>query len=109
MTDINEIVEEDSVERFYVFRGHAAATAIELVYDGHRAVFDEGTRERSLVKAKLALKLYKVVNGLGGFWPSERWATMTPVFAETREVELRAIAEIDRVRFACAQQRRILQ
>ena len=41
--------------------------------------------------------------------PSERWATMTPVFAETREVELRAIAEIDRVRFAGAQQRRILQ
>lgn len=110
MTDINEIVEECAVERFYVLRGHKGARAIELVYDGHRAVFNESTRARSLVKAKLALKAYKAFHGLDNpFWPSQRWATLTPVFAETRDAELRALAEIDRVRFACADQRRALQ
>lgn len=100
MTDISDIVEESTTERFYVFRGHQGATAIELVYCGNRAVFDAGTRARSLVTAKLALKAYRALHGLDGFWPSHRWATMTPVFAETRNAELRALAEIDRVRFA---------
>lgn len=102
MTDINDIVEQCSRERFYVFRGHKDAAAIELVYDGHRAVFDAGTKARSLVAAKAALRAYKALHGPDGFWPSERWATMTPVVAETRDAELRALAEIDRVRFTNA-------
>jgi transposase len=108
MIDINDIVEECASERFYVFRGHAGATAIELVYDGHRAVFNTGSKSRSLIAAKTALRAYKALHGLDGFWPSERWATMTPVFAETRDAELAVLAEIDRVRFANAQ-RRVLQ
>lgn len=108
MIDINDIVEQCSRERFYVFRGHKDATAIELVYDGHRAVFDEGTKAASLIAAKTVLRAYKALHGLDGFWPAHRWATMTPVFAETRDAELRALAEIDRVRFATAR-RRVLQ
>jgi hypothetical protein len=103
MPDINDIVEESAIDRFYVFRGHRDARAIELVYDGNRWVFDEPTKEQSLVKAKLALRAYRAFHGLDGqFWPDYRYATMTPVFAETRDAELRVIAEIDAVRFAPA-------
>jgi len=110
MTDINDIVEECSVERFYVFRGHKGARAIELVYDRHRTVFGESTRARSLVKAKLALRAYRALHGHDGlFWPSVQWATLTPVFAETREAELRAVLAIDAWRFARAQELRVLQ
>jgi hypothetical protein len=101
MIDVNEIVEEDSRERFYVFRGHRDARAIELCYDGRRWIFDEPTKEQSLIKAKLALRAYRAFHGLDGqFWPDYRYATLTPVFAETRDAELRVIAEIDAVRFA---------
>lgn len=79
------------------------ASAIELVYDGNRWVIDEPTKEQSLVKAKLALKAYRAFHGLDGqFWPDYRYATLAPVFAATRDAELRTIAEIDAVRFAPA-------
>lgn len=100
MTDINDIVEENAAERFYVYRGHGGARAIELVYHGHRAVFNEGSKARSLIAAKTALRIYKALHGLDGFWPSSRWATLTPVNAKTRDAELRALAQIDAVRFA---------
>jgi hypothetical protein len=60
MPDINDIVEQDNIERFYVFRGHKGARAIELVYDGHREVFNEPTNAQSLVKAKLALRALRL-------------------------------------------------
>lgn len=104
MTNINDLVEENAAERFYVYRGHKGARAIELVYYGHRWVFDEGSKARSLVAAKTALRIYKAIHGLDGFWPSHRWATLTPVKAKTRDAELRALAEADRVRFAHSNQ-----
>lgn len=100
MPNINDIVEESAAERFYVYRGPRGARAIELVYHGHRAVFDEGSKARSLLAAKTALRIYKALHGLDGFWPSQRWATLTPVNAKTRDAELRTLAEMDRVRFA---------
>jgi hypothetical protein len=108
MTNVNDIVEESAAERFYVYRGQPGARAVELVYHGHRWVFNEGTKAASLVAATTALRLYKAVHGLDGFWPPNRWATMTPVVAETRDAELLALAEMDRLRFTSAQ-RRVLQ
>jgi hypothetical protein len=103
MPHINDIVEESAAENFYVFRGPKGARAIELVYHGHRWVFNETSKARSLIAAKTALRVYKAVHGLDNpFAPSHRWATMTPVFAATRDAELRVLAEIDRVRFAPA-------
>ena len=100
MADINDIVEEDRFERFYVLRGHKGARAIEMVYDGHRVVFDESSRSRSLVKAKLVLRAYKAnaYYSKGLHPPVDRWATLRPVFAETRDEELRALAAISRMR-----------
>jgi len=109
MPDINDIIEESASERFYVFRGHNGANAIELCYDSGRWVFDEPTREQSLVKAKLFLRAYKACHGLDGFWPDYRFATMIPVFAETRDAELRALAQIDSGRFSRVRNRKFFQ
>jgi hypothetical protein len=75
------------------------------VYDGHREVFNEPTKAQSLVKAKLALRAYKVIkyHDRGLLAPLDRWASLTPVFAETREEELRGLAGIALMRIAAAQ------
>lgn len=108
MTDINDIVEESARDRFYVFRGHKGATAIELCYDGMRVVYDEGSRAKSLVKAKLGLYAYKVFayHSRGMLPPLDRYATFTPVFAATRDAELRELARLDLVRTKAAMKAR---
>lgn len=80
MTNINDLVEENAAERFYVYRGHKGATAVRVIYLDNDWVFDEATQEQSLAKAKQALRAYRAAHGLDGqFWPDERWATIAPV------------------------------
>ena len=103
MTGINDIVEEDRHELYYIFKGPKGARAIELVYDElPRIVFNERSKSRSIEKAKLALRAYKaaVYYSKGRYPPADRWATLSPVFADTREEELRMLREIDRMRFS---------
>ena len=104
MPDIHDVVEESAIDRFYVYRGHKGARAIELVYDGCRVVINESSRSHSLVTAKLVLRAYKASEyySKGRHPPFDRWATLTPVFAETREEELRLLLSIDRLRFGSA-------
>src|SRR5688500_5714034 len=90
---MNEVVTEDRTEGYYILKGANGARAIELVYDGHRAVINDGSRARSIERAKHVLRAYKLRTyfSKGKQPPVGQWATLCPVHAATREQELRAL------------------
>lgn len=76
----NDVIEENATDRFYVLRGHAGTTAVQVIYLDNNWIFDEPTKEQSLAKAKLAVRMYRAAHGLDNpFAPDHRWATIAPV------------------------------